>query len=82
MPSNSRVGIAAQLGNFAGKLLLGEAIIAHARQAERDNLPGLRVRGDFWWNIAQAGDWYLQGDADGFVYPKGGVKVQVRQPVA
>jgi hypothetical protein len=53
---------------------------SHYNQAARDNLPGLRVRGDFWVNIVQAGDWYLQGDAGGFVYPKSGSKVQVRNP--
>lgn len=36
---------------------------SHDRQAERDNLPGLRVRGDFWVALAQQGDWDLLGGA-------------------
>ena len=44
---------------------------SHDRQAERDNLPGLKVRGDFWMDLVTAGDWYLRGDASGNVYPKG-----------
>lgn len=36
--------------------------VSHDRQAERDNLPGLRRRGDFWMALIGAGDWYLQGD--------------------
>jgi hypothetical protein len=53
---------------------------AHYRQADRDNLPGLKVRGDFWVNITQQGDWQLQGDRDGLVYPKKGRSAQVRRP--
>ena len=36
---------------------------SHDRQAERDNLPGLRLRGDFWMNLATAGDWNMYGDS-------------------
>lgn len=54
---------------------------SHYRQAERDNLPGLKVRGDFWYNICRQGDWFLEGDANGFVQTKPGVRVQVRNPV-
>lgn len=35
---------------------------SHDNQAARDNLPGLRVRGDFWMNLINKGDWYLQGE--------------------
>ena len=41
--------------------------ISHDRQAERDNLPGLRVRGDFWVDRVNQGDWNFLGDADGNV---------------
>ncbi len=51
--------------------------ISHDRQALRDNLPGLRVRGDFWVNLVRQGDWQLQGDANGNIYVKG-QPVQVR----
>ncbi len=51
---------------------------SHDRQAERDNLPGLRVRGDFWVNFCKQGDWDLQGDSNGMVTVKPGVIVKVR----
>jgi hypothetical protein len=51
---------------------------SHYRQASRDNLPGLRVRGDFWVNLCQRGDWQLQGDADGLLQVKPGLRVKVR----
>lgn len=51
---------------------------SHDRQAERDNLPGLRVRGDFWVNLIQQGDWQLEGDREGFLEIKPGRQVQVR----
>lgn len=38
---------------------------SHDRQAERDNLPGLRVRGDFWVGLMQQADWGLLGGALG-----------------
>lgn len=53
---------------------------SHYRQAERDNLPGLKVRGDFWVNLIQQGDWQLQGDASGNLTVKTGRVVQVRNP--
>jgi hypothetical protein len=53
--------------------------ISHDRQAARDNLPGLRVRGDVWVNLIQKGDWHLQGDEAGVVNINGR-KVQVRKP--
>lgn len=37
---------------------------SHDRQAERDNLPGLRVRGDFWMGLVQQGDWGLLGGVE------------------
>ena len=52
---------------------------SHYRQAERDNLPGLRVRGDFWVNLVTAEDWALQGDSKGNVSVKGRT-IQVRKP--
>ncbi len=51
----------------------------HYAQAERDNLPGLKVRGDFWVNLAQQGDWGFQGDAAGNVVVNGRA-VQVQNP--
>lgn len=36
---------------------------SHDRQAERDNLPGLRIRGDFWVGLVEQGDWGLEGGA-------------------
>jgi hypothetical protein len=80
VPSNSRPG---ENGITEQQLTAKVAELrreSHYNQAARDNLPGLRVRGDFWVYIVQAGDWYLQGDAGGFVYPKPGAKVQVRNP--
>lgn len=55
--------------------------ISHDRQAERDNQPGLKVRGDFWVGLAAAGDWQLQGDVNGSVNVNGAL-VQVRNPAA
>ncbi len=52
---------------------------SHYRQAERDNLPGLKVRGDFWMDLISAGDWALQGDANGNVNVNGRL-IQVRKP--
>lgn len=53
--------------------------ISHDRQAERENLPGLKVRGDFWVARVAAEDWQLQGDANGNVNVNGAL-VQVRSP--
>lgn len=73
--------------NVAGNLPAEQKIItrlaqlrkeSHDRQAERDNLPGLRARGDFWVNLCKQGDWDLQGDANGMVTVKPGVIVKVR----
>jgi hypothetical protein len=51
---------------------------SHDNQAARDNLPGLRVRGDFWVALCQKGDWELLGEADGMLQVKPGVRVKVR----
>lgn len=51
----------------------------HYAQAERDNLPGLKVRGDFWVNLVAKGDWNLQGDGSGQVYVNS-KPVQVKNP--
>jgi hypothetical protein len=50
------------------------------QQAARDNLPGLRRRGDFWAALVARGDWELQGDANGNVEIRQGQLVQVRAP--
>lgn len=50
------------------------------RIADAQNLPGLKVRGDFWVNLIAAGDWNLQGDANGNVQVRPGQLVQVRNP--
>lgn len=55
--------------------------LSHDRQAEREHLPGLAVRGDFWLGLVAAGDWQLQGDAGGSVNVNGAL-VQVRNPAA
>jgi hypothetical protein len=39
----------------------------HYENAERRNLPGLKVRGDFWVELIAKNDWQLQGDADGVI---------------
>jgi hypothetical protein len=51
---------------------------SHDMQAERDNLPGLRFRGDFWVNLVNRGDWELVGNDDGRLEVKPGRRVQVR----
>jgi hypothetical protein len=53
---------------------------SHDRQAERDNLPGLRARGDFWMNLIELNDWQLHGDANGMVEIPPGRRVPVRNP--
>lgn len=52
---------------------------SHDRQAERDNLPGLKVRGDFWVALVVNGDWELKGNNSGSILVKGR-QVQVRNP--
>ena len=52
---------------------------SHDRQAAEQNLPGLKVRGDFWVQMVNTGDWNLQGDNNGNVNINGHM-VQVRNP--
>lgn len=47
--------------------------MSHDRQAKRDNLPGLAVRGDFWMGLVNNNDWYLRGGRDGKVTVNGRV---------
>ncbi|GAB4572968.1 MAG: hypothetical protein Kow0077_13880 [Anaerolineae bacterium] len=49
-----------------------------ARLAEKWRLPGLKQRGDFWVALVEAGDWDLQGDAEGMIEVKPGRRVRVR----
>lgn len=49
------------------------------RFADLHNFGGLKRRGDFWVELVEKGDWYLQGDADGVVVVNG-KRVQVRTP--
>ncbi|MCY4023067.1 MAG: SH3 domain-containing protein [Anaerolineaceae bacterium] len=53
--------------------------LSHDRQAARDNLPGLRQRGDFWLNLVHAGDWQLHGDDKGEIQVRS-KSLQVRAP--
>lgn len=80
VPANSRPG---DNGITEKQLMVKVAELrreSHYKQAEKENLPGLKLRGDFWVSLIESGDWGLQGDANGFVYPKKGAKVQVRNP--
>ena len=52
---------------------------SHDKQADRDNLPGLKVRGDFWVGLVASADWDLVGDANGNLSVKGR-PLQVRTP--
>lgn len=49
-------------------------------QAGRDNLPGLRPRGDFWFGLCERGDWDLQGDENGLLELRGRFAIRVRRP--
>lgn len=53
--------------------------MSHDRQAARDNLPGLRVRGNFWVDLVKMDDWGLQGGPDGTLNVNGR-RVDVRNP--
>jgi hypothetical protein len=80
VPAKSRAG---ENGTTEQKLITKLAELrkqSHDRQAARDNLPGLRVRGDFWVDLCKRGDWTLQGDANGMLVVKSGRSVQVRNP--
>jgi hypothetical protein len=48
------------------------------RLADKHGWGGLKVRADFWVNMVDSGDWELQGDDNGIVYPKSGREVVVR----
>lgn len=78
VPPKSRVG---ENGRSEQDLIAALARLrkqSHDRQAERDKLPGLRVRGDFWVNLVNKGDWMLEGDPDGTLEVKPGRRVRVR----
>ncbi len=48
-------------------------------QAERENLPGLRTRADFWLERISSEDWAFVGDVDGYVIVNGR-RIQIRSP--
>ena len=80
VPSKSRVGengVTEQ--QFIAKLAQNRQDNLKAL-AVKLNLPGMVKRGDFWVNLVSAGDWNLQGDANGNVNINGKI-VQVRNPV-
>lgn len=79
VPSRSRIGENGVSEEQIIKIVADLRKISHDKQAARDNLPGLRVRGDFWVALVASGDWQLQGDDKGFVYVNGRA-VQVRNP--
>jgi hypothetical protein len=67
VPLRSRPG---ENGITEGQLITRVAELrkqSHDRQAARDNLPGLRMRGDFWINLINKGDWDFRGESDGTV---------------
>jgi hypothetical protein len=53
--------------------------LGHYAQAERDNLPGLKVRGDFWVDLVTKGDFTFLGDAAGCCNVNGKI-IQIRTP--
>lgn len=79
IPSGSVAGTNGVTEEQVIKIVTDLRKISHDKQAARDNLPGLRVRGDFWVDLVQRGDWNLQGDDGGFVNVNGR-PVQVREP--
>jgi hypothetical protein len=66
-----------------------QQFITRLAQRRRDELyrqagnkaSGLKVRGDFWYNLVQSNDWSLQGDAQGIITPKSGRTVNARNPL-
>lgn len=52
---------------------------SHYNQAARDNLPGLKVRGDFWIDCIKKGDWNFVGDGAG-IADVNSRKVQIANP--
>lgn len=79
VPTRSRVGEHGVTEEQIMAVVADLRKISHDKQAARDNLPGLRVRGDFWVDLVTRGDWQLQGDEGGFVNVNGR-NVQVRKP--
>jgi hypothetical protein len=80
VPSKSKLG---QNGISEEQLITKVAEIRRDRlyrNADAQNLPGLKPRGDFWVKIMGAGDWDLAGDLNGFVTIKPGRSIQVRNP--
>jgi hypothetical protein len=79
VPAKSRVGE----NGITEKQLIAQVAERRKRglyaQAERDNLPGLKPRADFWVNLIAAGDWGFQGDSGGNVNVNGR-NVQIRNP--
>jgi hypothetical protein len=78
VPPKSRVG---EHGKREEDLIAALARLrkqSHDRQAERDKLPGLSVRGNFWVNLVNKGDWQLEGETDGMLEVKQGKRVKVR----
>lgn len=65
------------------QLLIGKVAelrkASHDRQAERDNLPGLKARGDFWIERINLGDWDFTGNSRGTVSVNGH-SVQIANP--
>lgn len=79
VPQKSKVG---ENGITEKQLITRVAEIrkrSHDKQADRDNLPGLKVRGDFWVGLVNGGDWELMGDANGNISVKGR-PLQVKTP--
>lgn len=77
VPERSRIG---ENGVTEEQLITRVAALrkkSHDLQAEADNLPGLKVRGNFWVDLVNKGDWQLQGDAEGIILVKGR-KIKVR----
>lgn len=78
VPPKSRTG---ENGRTEEELIRQVALIRQERMhrlANKYNWGGLKVRGDFWVHLIEAGDWNLMGDDKGEVLVKSGVKVKVR----
>ncbi len=79
VPNKSKVG-----NNGASETMFAQHI-AEIRQeilyriAERDNVPGVKKRADFWLDMINKGDWNLAGDGNGELLVLG-KRVQVRNP--
>ncbi|MEO0563391.1 MAG: chitosanase [Chloroflexota bacterium] len=69
-------------GNGATEQAFFQQVVAKRKErmyrlADKYGWDGLKVRVDFWVDIINAGDWDLNGDASGKVYPKSGREVVV-----